>query len=113
VTTLLILVLKIGLITGFVSLTGWIAVYTWLAPWWRNPVGRTLVTKTALIAALFVPSILSLFFNLNRLDSVIVGWIDAGLIWLVTPVMIWRSAVWIKLHRAGKLHRESEHPPES
>ena len=107
-TALLVLVLKIGLISGFLSLIGWIAVYTWLAPWWRNPVGRTLVSKTALIAALFVPSILSLFFDLNRSDSILVGWIDAALIWLVTPVMIWRIAVWLRLHKAGELHQDDD-----
>lgn len=107
-TPLLIPVLKAGLICGFVSLVAWIAVYTKLAKWWRNPVGRTLVTKTALIAALFVPSILSLFFHLTRSDSILVGWIDAALIWLVTPVMLWRCFVWLRLHKAGKLHPDRE-----
>lgn len=102
----LVLVLKAGLISGFVSLIAWIALYTRLAKWWRNPVGRTLVTKTALIAALFVPSILGLFFKLSRMDSYTVGWIDTGLICLVSPVMWWRCLVWVKLHRAGRLPRD-------
>jgi hypothetical protein len=101
----LTLVLKIGLISGFCSLAGWIALYTFLAPWWRNPVGRTLVIKTFLIAFLFIPSIFSLFFHLNKGDSYLVGWIDAGLIMSVTPVMLWRCLVWLKLHAAGKLPR--------
>lgn len=101
----LILVLKVALISGFCSLAAWVVLYSVLAPWWKNPIGRTLVAKTALIAALFVPSILGLFFHLGRQDSYIVGWIDVGLIGLVTPVMLWRSAVWWKLHRAGRLPR--------
>lgn len=100
----LILTLKIALISGLVSLAGWIALYTALAPWWRDPIGRTLVVKTALIAGLFIPTTLSLFFRLSRLDSYIVGWVDMALIGLVTPVMLWRSAVWWRLHNAGKLH---------
>jgi len=102
----LILTLKVALISGFVSLAGWIVLYSVLAAWWRHPIGRTLVTKTALIAALFIPSILSLFFKLSRMDSYTVGWIDTGLIGLVTPVMVWRSVVWWRLHRAGKLPRD-------
>jgi hypothetical protein len=102
---LLVLLLKIFLISGFVTLTGWIVLYTCLAPWWRNPVGRTLVTKTALIAALFVPTTLNLFFNFSRFDSEIAAWIQVVLIGLVTPVMCWRSLVWIKLHRSGRLPR--------
>lgn len=100
----IILVFKVALIAGFASLVGWVALYTKLARWWRTPLGWTLVTKTMLIAAMFVPSILSLFFRLNRLDSYIAGWVDAGLIGLVTPVMVWRSVVWVRLHRAGELH---------
>jgi len=98
----LVLALKIALISGFCSLAAWIAVYSALAAWWTNAIGRTLVTKTVLIALLFVPTTLSLFFNLNRLDSLIVGWIDAGLIALVSPVMWWRSAVWVKESRKGR-----------
>jgi len=99
----LILAFRAVTISGFVSLVTWIVVYTKLAPWWRNPVGRTLVAKTTLIAALLVPTALSLFLNLNRLDSIVIGWVDVALLGLVTPVMAWRTAVWIKLHRADQL----------
>lgn len=101
----MILVLKVGLISGFVSLTGWVVLYSALAAWWRNPIGRTLVAKTVLIALLFIPTAMSLFFNLNRLDSYIAGWADAALIGLVTPVMLWRSLLWWRLHQAGRLPR--------
>jgi hypothetical protein len=103
----LILALKVALISGFVSLAGWIALYSALADWWKIPVGRTLVAKTALIAGLFVPSILSLFFHLSARDSYIAGWVDVALIGLVTPVMLWRSLVWWRLHKAGRLPQDS------
>lgn len=108
---LIILCLKIGLIAGFASLVGWIAVYTRLAKWWRNPIGRTFVIKTALIAGLFVPTTLSLFFRLNRADSLIAGWADVVLIGAVAPVMLWRTAVWIRLARLGRLPRDDEGEP--
>jgi hypothetical protein len=102
----LVLVLKVALIAGFCSLAGWIVLYSILAPWYRNPIGRTLVAKTTLIALLFIPTALSLFFHLSRMDSYAAGWIDAGLIGLVSPVMWWRSRLWVKLHRAGRLPRD-------
>lgn len=95
----LILALKIATICGFLSLIGWVVLYTVLAKWWRSSIGRTLVAKTLLIAGILLPYGLSLFFNLNRLDSHIVGWADAVLIALITPVMIWRAAVWLKVYR--------------
>jgi hypothetical protein len=99
----LILAFRVALISGFVSLAAWIVLYSVLAKWWANPIGRTLVRLAALTALLYVPTILSLFFELNRLDSRLVGWIDAGLIALVTPEMLWRCVVWWRLHRAGRL----------
>jgi hypothetical protein len=93
--------LKIACICGFVSLTGWIVLYTKMAPWWQNPIGRTLVAKTMLVAGLLVPATLSLFFP--HLNGTFVSWADFSLIALITPVMIWRSVVWIKLYRIGRL----------
>ena len=102
----LILALKVALISGFVSLVAWVVLYSFLAAWIRNPIGRTLVAKTALIAGLFIPSMLSLFFHLSSHDSYIAGWVDVALIGLVTPVMLWRSAVWWRLHKAGRLPQD-------
>lgn len=104
-TAVIVLLLKVFLISGFCSLAGWIVLYTALAPWWRNPIGRTLVAKTALVAAMFIPSILALFFRLSARGSLVAGWVDVALIGAVTPVMWWRSAVWWRLHRAGRLPR--------
>lgn len=97
----IVLLFRIVLVAGFVSLSAWIADYTRMAPWWDNPIGRTLVTKTALIAALLIPTSLSLFLNLNRLSSHIVAWVDIALIGLVTPVMLWRIVVFRKIHGHG------------
>ena len=99
------LLLKIFLVTGFVTLAGWIALYSLLAPWWRNPIGRTLVAKTALIAGTFLVVTLGAFFPWFDKHPLITGWIDVALIGGVTPVMAWRSVVWVRLYRAGRLPR--------
>lgn len=100
------LCLKVALISGFVSLIAWVAVYTRLTGGsaWRNPVGLTLILKSLLIAVLFVPTGLSLFFRFNRLTSEVAGWIDVALIGLVTPVMAWRTIVWLRIDHAGNSH---------
>lgn len=101
----LVLALKVVLIAAFCSLVLWIVVYTKISPWWRSPIGQTLVIKTGLLALLLVPSILSLFFDLNRITSMAVGWIDAALIGLIAPVMVWRTVVWVRIHREAE-HKE-------
>jgi hypothetical protein len=102
---LIIVLLKIGLIAGLISLIAWVGVYSRLAKWWRSPIGRTIVIETLLIALLFVPQILSLFLNLTRLDSRVAAWADVALIAAVTPVMLWRAAIWLRLGRTGRLPR--------
>lgn len=99
---LVILLLKVFLVTGEASLVIWMILYTIYQPWWRDPVGRTLVIETLLIAGLFVPSILSLFFHFNHLTSQVAAWIDLGLIAAVTPVMLWRIAVWRRIHHDAR-----------
>lgn len=96
-TQLIVLLLKIGLVAGVASISLWTAVYTRLAEWWLHPIGRTLVVESALIGALFIPQILSLYFNLNRLDSRIAAWADVALIGLVAPVMIWRTVAFLRM----------------
>jgi hypothetical protein len=106
----IVLCLKIVLIAGFVSLTAWVAVYHVLTRggWRKSPIGRTLVVESLLIAGLFVPTALSLFFNLNRFDSRVAAWTDVVFIGLVAPVMIWRTAVWLRLHKTGRLPRNGK-----
>lgn len=96
---LLILLLKIGLVSGFVSLVAWVAVYITLTRGGalRNPIGLTLILKSLLVAALFIPTALGLFFHLSVRDSHLVGWVDVILIGLVTPVMWWRSVVFMRI----------------
>lgn len=99
----LVLAFKIVTLTSFFSLLGWVAIYTSLAKWWRNDIGRTLVVKTSLIALVLVPTILSLFFHFNRLTSHLAGWFDVVMLGLVAPVMWWRSAVFLRLGKSGKV----------
>lgn len=99
----ILLLLKIGLISGAAVIVLWVAVYSRLTrrAAWRNPIGRTLILESLLIAGLFVPQILSLFFQLNRFDSRMAAWADVTLIGLVTPVMLWRTAVWLRMRKLG------------
>jgi hypothetical protein len=95
----IILMLRIVLIAGVASILLFIGQYTRLAPWWREAVGRTIVIKDMLLVLVFIPTLLSLFFDLNRLTSHVVAWLDVVLLGLVTPTMLWRVWVWEKIHR--------------
>lgn len=96
---LLILLFRITLIAGAVSAALFIVVYSLLAPWWRDPIGRTIVILDGLIGAAFIPSILSLFFNFNRLTSYIAAWFDVTDFTAITFMLLHRSWLWTRLHR--------------
>jgi hypothetical protein len=106
-TQWIVLLLKIGLVAGVPANLAWVAIYSKLTRGgaWRNPLGLSLIIESLLLAGLFVPQILSLFFRLNRADSMIAAWTDVVLIGAVAPVMCWRTAVFMRLGHQGRLPR--------
>jgi hypothetical protein len=96
--SLLLLLDKVFICTSLAGSLAWIADYS-RRKWWRNPVGRTLMAKTVIIAALLSLSALQLFFNLNRYDSIAVAWLGVALLGLIGPVMVWRMAVFHRVSR--------------
>lgn len=98
---LVILLFRIVLIAGEVSIVAFVIQYTRLAKWWRSQIGRTIVAKDILLVLVLIPSILSLFISFSRLTSQVAAWVDIVLFGLVTPVMWWRTWVWEKIHRHG------------
>lgn len=97
----IILALRVVLVAGVVSIVLFVADYTRLTRWgcWRNPIGRTLVWKDVLLACCLTPSLLSLFWHFSRLTSHIAAWVDIALFGLLAPVMLWRVAVFERIHR--------------
>lgn len=100
---LIVLLLKIGLIAGTLANVLWVAVYTRFAKWWRNALGRTLVIESILVAGLFVPQIITLFFPMTAQGTEDAAWVDVALVGVVTPVMLWRTVIWIRLDKASQL----------
>lgn len=96
----LMLCLKVVLISGETASLLWVAVYSYLARWWArgNPVGGTVVRLALYLAALLVPSILSLFLHLNRNTSLAAGWFDVTVFAVVAVELFRRVPLWVKLH---------------
>ena len=95
----ILLLFKIVIVADLVTLVAFIAVYTRLAAWWANAIGRTIVIKDLLLGAALTPSVLSLFLKFNRLTSHIAAWVDIALFAGIAVVMVWRCLVWGKIHR--------------
>lgn len=102
----IILCFKVIDVAALVTIAAFVAYYTKLAPWYRNVIGRTIVLKDIALILVLIPSVLSLFMHFGRTTSLVVGWYDVTSFAMVPVIMVWRIAVWHKIHKAGMLHRD-------
>ena len=103
----IILLYKIILLTNIAAILAFIGVYTKLAPWWENAIGRSIVALDILLGMAFIPTTISLFWRFNRLSSYIAAWADIGIFTLIAGGMIWRSFRWIQIHRDSEKEESS------
>lgn len=99
---LVLLLFRIGLCATTGAVIWFIAYYTKVAPWWRNEIGRTIVIKDLVLLVPLLLSIVSAFWGFNRYTSQIAGWITVVSFFGMAVVMVWRIAVWRRIHRGGK-----------
>ena len=102
----ILLAFKVVEVASVVTIAAFVTCYTWWtrAKCWTNPIGQTIVIKDLALLLVLIPSILSIFFQFNRLTSHIAAWFDVGSFALVPVIMCWRIVVWRNIHRAGKLN---------
>lgn len=109
---MLLQLFRVVLVADLVALASFIVLYTMLAAWWRNTIGRTIVIKDLLLGAALTPSVLSLFFHFSRLTSRVAGWVDVGLFAGIAVTMVWRDIVWWHVHHDKKSAlTQPEDPP--
>jgi hypothetical protein len=101
----IVLAFKVVEIASVVAIAAFIAYYSRAAKWWTNAIGRTIVYEGIAIILVLIPSILSIFWHWNRLTSHIAAWLDVGSFALVPVVMVWRTLVFWRIHKAGRLPR--------
>lgn len=102
---ILILGFKITLIAGEAAALLWVAVYTYLANWRANPIGATVTRFALYLAALYVPSILSLYFRFNRQTSRAAGWFDMAVFAVIAVELFRRIPLWVRLHMDKSGHQ--------
>ena len=99
----ILLLFKIVIIADIAASLLFVADYTRLTRWgaWsrENPIGQTVIIKSLLLGAAFVPSALSLFLKFNRLTSHIAAWTDIALFAAIAGVLLWRIVVFERVHR--------------
>lgn len=98
---LLILLFRTADLFAMASIVLFVGVYWKLAPWWRNPIGRTIVAKDILLFVALIPSALSMFVHFTRVPAHVAAWFDLGCVAGIGVVMVWRTVVWWRVHKSG------------
>jgi hypothetical protein len=99
--SLLILLTKIALIADMVAIIAFVADYSRLAPWWANPVGRTIVMKDLFLLVVISLIVMSVFFQFSRLTSQVAAWVEVTALGGMALAMLWRILVFERIHRNG------------
>lgn len=71
--------------------------YTLAAPWWRDPVGRTVVAKDIALLFLLIPACILLVWP-HALDIWAAAALELASLGGVAVVMVWRCIVWWKIN---------------
>lgn len=86
-----------------VTVLAFVIQYTWYAPWWRDPLGRTIVIKDLCLVAAIAPMLVLRWLLQNDPGWLtFFRWLSLAMVAAIAPVMIWRMVVWRKIHRKGR-----------
>lgn len=107
---LFLLLLKIAIPLAILSFLTWVAVYTRLQPWWRDHIGVNLVLNVVISVGQLSFLGLAVYFHLSRIDNRLIGWLYTIFTLAITPLMIWRSIVWIRESRKAAETGTTVHP---
>jgi hypothetical protein len=81
--------IEAGAFFSFFSSLLYIAGYTLLAPWWRNPVGRGMVSFSAATVVLLLPATLHFAFGITTANTFF-GWYYFSSLVLSGIIELWR-----------------------
>lgn len=95
-------VFKAVIVASQVATLGFVLVYTSVAKWWANVIGRTIVLLDVSLFFALLPVTLTIFFHLSRLESQLGGAMDLAAFTAIPVIMLWRIYVWLRLRRVGK-----------
>lgn len=94
-----VIIYRVVVLTAMAATIVFVTVYSRLARWWRNPIGRTIVAVDAAVFMALLPISLSLFFTFTRLTSQLAAGLDLAAISSIPISMGWRIHAWLRLPR--------------
>jgi hypothetical protein len=95
---------EIATLSAFFACVLFVIVYTAVAPWWRTPMGRNIVSLDLVTALALLPSALHWIFSITVYFSEWYAWFSYSAVGLVPVVIAWRAVILVRLQlRAARL----------
>ncbi len=88
---------RAGVLFALAGVLVFVGYYTFLAPWWKESFGTTLVIKDALLGALLLLTGVSMFLTLTPLELEMLAWASLVLLYGVGLALLWRTVVFGQL----------------
>jgi hypothetical protein len=97
------------LLAAFVASMAFILGYSAVAPWWRYPVGRTVVSLDFAVAFSLLPGVLRIWFGVP-VNTAFFAWYYCVSLLLVAGITLWRLLTIYELQQHGReeLHHQQE-----
>lgn len=100
-----------GLIAACTGAATFVLVYWIREPWWRDWVGRFIMSHALVIGLLCVPFIMALFFKLSSGDSRFAAWSLLAIFYLDAAILFLGTILWlhISMQRARERREAEQH----
>lgn len=86
-----------------------VVLYSVFAPWWADPMGRSIVAFDVALLLALLPSALHYAFGLNVAHPWF-AWYDLVSLWTIAAVTAWRIVAIVRVHRGSRASQASDHP---
>jgi hypothetical protein len=93
---------KAAVLSAFFSSLVFLIGYSFLAPWWRHPIGVSMASLDAGLAIALLPGTLHQLTGLS-LSSVFFAWYYGASLFLVAGITLWRLVVILAVQRDAHL----------
>jgi hypothetical protein len=93
--------LEAGLVSALTSALLFVIVYSIREPWWRNWIGRFIVSHVLAYSMVCLPFVLSFFFNFNRLDNEVALWVLLTVLYGSGAILMLGTILWLHTSMTG------------
>lgn len=92
---------RIAEMGDLIAILAFVVQYTFLARWWANPIGRTIVWKDVALMGAIGLSLAGSFIRPTPTSAKVMAWVVIATLLAICVIMVWRIVVFWRIHKEG------------